>query len=87
MKRNNIVPFVALFLAAACDFSPPEKAAPLSESFQTVLAPAAVTVADSGEEEECKVTKGVFRPDPATCLLYTSPSPRDATLSRMPSSA
>ena len=26
------------------------------------------------------------RPD-ITCLLYTSPSPRDATLSRMPSSA
>ena len=25
--------------------------------------------------------------DPITCLLYTSPSPRDATLSRMPSSA
>ena len=25
--------------------------------------------------------------DPNTCLLYTSPSPRDATLSRMPSSA
>ena len=24
---------------------------------------------------------------PITCLLYTSPSPRDATLSRMPSSA
>ena len=24
---------------------------------------------------------------PETCLLYTSPSPRDATLSRMPSSA
>ena len=24
---------------------------------------------------------------PTTCLLYTSPSPRDATLSRMPSSA
>ena len=32
-----------------------------------------------------------FKPNPATaypsCLLYTSPSPRDATLSRMPSSA
>ena len=28
---------------------------------------------------------GVFRD--GTCLLYTSPSPRDATLSRMPSSA
>ena len=25
--------------------------------------------------------------DPTACLLYTSPSPRDATLSRMPSSA
>ena len=25
--------------------------------------------------------------DEGTCLLYTSPSPRDATLSRMPSSA
>ena len=25
--------------------------------------------------------------DPYDCLLYTSPSPRDATLSRMPSSA
>ena len=24
---------------------------------------------------------------PGTCLLYTSPSPRDATLARMPSSA
>ena len=26
-------------------------------------------------------------PEPTPCLLYTSPSPRDATLSRMPSSA
>ena len=26
-------------------------------------------------------------PDRQICLLYTSPSPRDATLSRMPSSA
>ena len=28
-----------------------------------------------------------FEPDFCPCLLYTSPSPRDATLSRMPSSA
>ena len=27
------------------------------------------------------------QPEPYVCLLYTSPSPRDATLSRMPSSA
>ena len=30
---------------------------------------------------------GSFGDDPFICLLYTSPSPRDATLSRMPSSA
>ena len=30
---------------------------------------------------------GKSKPDPATCLLYTSPSPRDRTRSRMPSSA
>ena len=29
----------------------------------------------------------IMRPYPPSCLLYTSPSPRDATLSRMPSSA
>ena len=28
-----------------------------------------------------------FNDGNSTCLLYTSPSPRDATLSRMPSSA
>ena len=32
------------------------------------------------------VLQGLFR-NPLACLLYTSPSPRDATLSRMPSSA
>ena len=31
-----------------------------------------------------KVTEGLWN---KCCLLYTSPSPRDATLSRMPSSA
>ena len=29
----------------------------------------------------------LFSPKVKNCLLYTSPSPRDATLSRMPSSA
>ena len=31
--------------------------------------------------------QGLERAMPSACLLYTSPSPRDATLSRMPSSA
>ena len=30
---------------------------------------------------------GLFEKQSLVCLLYTSPSPRDATLSRMPSSA
>ena len=30
---------------------------------------------------------GTMEDSAETCLLYTSPSPRDATLSRMPSSA
>ena len=32
-------------------------------------------------------TKNLEKGAPIPCLLYTSPSPRDATLSRMPSSA
>ena len=43
----------------------------------------------------CDLVQGTYRvrvnhtlcPDAMPCLLYTSPSPRDATLSRMPSSA
>ena len=34
-----------------------------------------------------KMGKAVDRNKIKSCLLYTSPSPRDATLSRMPSSA
>ena len=41
------------------------------------------------KEEREKLENDLFRPyaDFLSCLLYTSPSPRDATLSRMPSSA
>ena len=38
------------------------------------------------EHPEFEIDK-VTTPRGCTCLLYTSPSPRDATLSRMPSSA
>ena len=42
-----------------------------------------------GYAEEEKCYRREYREEyvPGTCLLYTSPSPRDATLSRMPSSA
>jgi len=38
---------------------------------------------------ECFATESLTSPGPApcTCLLYTSPSPRDLSTSRMPSSA
>ena len=37
--------------------------------------------------EKTSGSSGPAKYIPYTCLLYTSPSPRDATLSRMPSSA
>ena len=38
-------------------------------------------------EMEKKVNPHMQKPHINTCLLYTSPSPRDGLLSRMPSSA
>ena len=35
----------------------------------------------------CRLCDGFVDPKKRTCLLYTSPSPRDGLLSRMPSSA
>jgi len=42
-----------------------------------------------GDPDFCtfRITAGTGNGLPSPCLLYTSPSPRDATLSRMPSSA
>ena len=42
---------------------------------------------DKYEVEELLSDTGSGHNVVKTCLLYTSPSPRDATLSRMPSSA
>ena len=41
----------------------------------------------SGKEEAKKVLCDRFNFNPKSCLLYTSPSPRDLSTSRMPSSA
>ena len=38
-------------------------------------------------ESKLLLSQGLIKGTYMVCLLYTSPSPRDATLSRMPSSA
>ena len=56
----------------------------LSEAVATTLGASGRTVVLEDDFGNPHVTKdGVT----VACLLYTSPSPRDATLSRMPSSA
>ena len=60
-------------------------------NIKAILAVAAVTAFSSpvlagpyvGVDTKSKFTGNNY----GSCLLYTSPSPRDATLSRMPSSA
>ena len=42
---------------------------------------------DSDNDSELLMIRRLQNRQIYTCLLYTSPSPRDATLSRMPSSA
>ena len=49
-----------------------------------------ITITCSDTQVDCKIKKHDFNSWMVSftpCLLYTSPSPRDATLSRMPSSA
>ena len=59
----------------------------------TAQAASTITTADNTDtltltSTDADATAGPnLRPLPNTCLLYTSPSPRDGLLSRMPSSA
>ena len=41
----------------------------------------------AGKSTTLKMLTGLLKPTEGTCLLYTSPSPRDRTRYRMPSSA
>ena len=52
----------------------------------TSLAALSLTACGSGEMNHSKMDDAKMDHS-KICLLYTSPSPRDATLSRMPSSA
>ena len=64
-----------------------------SEALQIALAQAAILICiereSAGQVKICHSASDISSclSNNQTCLLYTSPSPRDATLSRMPSSA
>ena len=63
-----------------------------SERISGLLESAGYTAAGDQEPDlivfnTCAVRENADKRLYGTCLLYTSPSPRDATLSRMPSSA
>ena len=52
-----------------------------------ILSPEGINGTISGSHKKIKLTITKIKNILSICLLYTSPSPRDATLSRMPSSA
>ena len=56
---------------------------PKNDESRDKIQAAVATLAQQALEDATTISDDVF----STCLLYTSPSPRDATLSRMPSSA
>ena len=62
-----------------------QKQVDVDEPEEDVVAPVAAPSDDANSSQEEMTT--MSEDDILTCLLYTSPSPRDATLSRMPSSA
>ena len=59
-----------------------ENGQPQNDSINLYLSRLAIATIFVNNEEEYNALKSS-----GSCLLYTSPSPRDATLSRMPSSA
>ena len=65
---------------------------PLGETDSAIFGCAVPITGLAGDQQAATIGQACFEPGQTkatygTCLLYTSPSPRDATLSRMPSSA
>ena len=79
----------AAYVAERLDEIYPETPVPLNHKSKFELLIAVLLSAQCTDERVNQVTPQLFSlaDNPLDCLLYTSPSPRDATLSRMPSSA
>ena len=83
MKRTNILfkSFTAFIIALAMVSCEIDSFSEESQfEFGDITAPSNLTLS-------AEIVGGGTGDGSGTCLLYTSPSPRDATLSRMPSSA
>ena len=79
--RRCLLLFVALLITTGClKRAEPKKAA-------EPLAVAAVFLLDQEYETEVLEAPATLIDSSTACLLYTSPSPRDLSTSRMPSSA
>ena len=61
--------------------------ATLAQSLRENPPPFVVTCARGSSDHAATYAKYLFETQLGICLLYTSPSPRDRTRSRMPSSA
>ena len=83
-----------------CQLAMPASAISIADVIEAIEGPIALTACVEGAEEPCSVQQGCFMSGSwnhingairsaldGVCLLYTSPSPRDRSLSRMPSSA
>ena len=69
------------------NFSVPDPTPQLIKVAESAKA-ASILLGQSTNEQRCEaLTEMANALNNNACLLYTSPSPRDATLSRMPSSA
>ena len=60
---------------------------PREKSFNEAILTRVISHLDAARTDTTLIRLGKEKTILDTCLLYTSPSPRDATLSRMPSSA
>ena len=82
------IPLVGALFGIAAVGAGAAFASPVSEPRQVVRYDAAALSTDAGARAlYSKISRAAEKVCPNSCLLYTSPSPRDVEESRMPSSA
>jgi len=82
MDKDNLLVSVIVPVYNCEQFLPQAIQSILNQTYRSIE----IIVVDDGSTDGSRAVAKRFD-DSCVCLLYTSPSPRDATLSRMPSSA